>query len=479
GLPNPLDLVGKVLKHAAPTTFRKLQRKMTMPSATTLEATRSKWLSGFNLDVGRNSHFYTETLTDEQLEFIGGAEYRALRVLSYLVPAYFIGSQLIAFIIFAPWLSTTSTYDDVFNAQPRLVNKTWFAFSLFQIMAAYTGGGLSLVDAGMVPFQTAYLMIFPLMFAILAGNHALVLLPPRSLRLIIWVGSKLSREGGDLDQAFDFLLHHPRRFVNHFRFPSHQTWFLVISLLVMSAIEWVGFEVLNTGLDVYTALNTGAKIVDGFFQGLAARASGFTIVALSETAPALQFLYVVMMYIAVYPVAMSIRSTNVNEEGSLGIFEAPPDDEDEEPADLDKYEPRERVGKYLSWHLRRQVSIDIWWLVWAVFFVAIIERGQLMNPDEKWFDMFRVLFELVSAFGGIGLSLGLPNANYSFCGSFKPLSKLVVIIIMVRGRHRGLPVAIDPAVTLPLDLARRRREEEQRSRNASMNGLGLEVDPEV
>ncbi len=58
---------------------------MTMPYTSTLEPGRTKWLD-FKLDMGRNSNFYTETLTDEQLEKIGGAEYRALRVLSYLVP---------------------------------------------------------------------------------------------------------------------------------------------------------------------------------------------------------------------------------------------------------------------------------------------------------------------------------------------------------------------------------------------------------
>ena len=57
------------------------------------------------------------------------------------------------------------------------------------------------------------------------------------------------------------------------------------------------------------------------------------------------------------------------------------------------------------------------------------------------------VFELVSAFGGIGLSLGVPFDNFAFSGSFKTLSKLVVIVIMVRGRHRGLPVAIDRAST--------------------------------
>lgn len=37
------------------------------------------------LIIGRNSEFYTDGLTDEQLEHLGGIEYRALRFLSYFV----------------------------------------------------------------------------------------------------------------------------------------------------------------------------------------------------------------------------------------------------------------------------------------------------------------------------------------------------------------------------------------------------------
>ncbi|KAK0236675.1 potassium transporter [Armillaria nabsnona] len=450
-VPGPIQVFRKLFKRSAPGVYRKLQRKMTMPYTSTLEASRTKWLD-FDLDVGRNSNFHTQTLTDEQLEKIGGAEYRALRVLSYLVPTYFVASQIITFLIFAPWISTSSSYDSVFEAQPRLVKKPWF--SLFQVMGAYTGGGLSLVDLGMVPFQTAYLMIFPLMFVILAGNHAL----PIFMRLIIWICSKFTKPDSDMDKALDFLLHHPRR-CYFYLFPSHQTWFLVFVLILMSVVEWVGFEVLNTGLEFYDAMSTGAKIVSGLFQGLAARASGFSIVPVASIAPALQFLYVVMMYIAVYPVAMSIRSTNTYEEGSLGVFEAPPLDEDEfedkdkELGSPEDQEPRQRVARYLGWHLRRQMSDDIWWMVWGVFFVAIIERGNIMDEDKKWFDLFRVLFELVSAFGGIGLSLGFPSDNMSFVGAMRPLSKLVIIVVMVRGRHRGLPVAIDRAVKLPRELA--------------------------
>ena len=39
--------------------------------------------------------------------------------------------------------------------------------------------------------------------------------------------------------------------------------------------------------------------------------------------------------------------------------------------------------------------------------------------------------------------------NYSLSGAFRPLSKLIVCFVMLRGRHRGLPVAIDRAVLLP------------------------------
>ncbi|KAF5383956.1 hypothetical protein D9757_007351 [Collybiopsis confluens] len=439
GFPGPVTLARKLLKVVAPKTYRNLERKLTIPYTKTVEGRDVAWLSTPNAEiiVNRNSDFHVESLSDEMVEEIGGVEYIALRWLSYMVPLYFIGTQLISFILFAPWLSVTHEYDDIFASQLRNVRKPWF--SLFQVMGA-----------GMVPFQNAYLMIFSLMFVILAGNHAL----PIFLRLTIWIGSKIAKKGSEAERAFSFLLDHPRRcFI--YLFPSHQTWFLVLCLLLFSLVEWAAFEVLDIGLPVWTSLSVGPRIVTGLFQGLAARASGFSIISVSALAPAVQFLYVVMMYIAIYPVALSIRSTNVYEEQSLGVFEAQVESDQQEPTDFGDLGPRQRVGRYIGWHLRRQLTIDIWWLVWGVFLIAIIERHNLLDDDLKWFDLFRVLFELVSAFGGIGLSLGIPTENYSFVGAMKPLSKLVVIIIMVRGRHRGLPVAVDRAVMLPEELMRR------------------------
>ena len=63
------------------------------------------------------------------------------------------------------------------------------------------------------------------------------------------------------------------------------------------------------------------------------------------------------------------------------------------------------------------------------------------------------------------------QANYSFSGAFRPLSKLIVCAVMLRGRHRGLPVAIDRAVILPFEF-RDAASEENNEKQQEANGFG-------
>jgi len=57
--------------------------------------------------------------------------------------------------------------------------------------------------------------------------------------------------------------------------------------------------------------------------------------------------------------------------------------------------------------------------------------------------LFAILFELLSAYGTNGLSLGYPGVNYNLVGMWRPLSKLVVIFVLFLGRHRSMPRAVD------------------------------------
>lgn len=335
--------------------------------------------------------------------------------------------------------------------QHRKINAIWF--SAFQVIGAWANTGMSLVDQNMVPFRTAYPMIAVLVVCVLAGNTAY----PIFIRFLVWVLGKAFPEDCRTKEALHFLLDHPRRcFIS--MFPSNQTWLLFGIQLIIYVIAWMFDLILNIGNPAIAMISVGVRVINAVLQAAAVRSAGFQSVPVASFVPAVQLLYVILMYIAIYPIAISVRSTNVYEEKSLGIY----GQEDQSDED-DGNDPRNRAaesrvaiwGRYLYRHIRRQLSFDMWWLALTLFLLCVIERSPLMNTQNSaWFTMFALIFELVSAYGTVGLSLGVPYANYSFSGALHTLSKLIMCAVMIRGRHRGLPVALDRAVMLPHEFRR-------------------------
>ena len=170
----------------------------------------------------------------------------------------------------------------------------------------------------------------------------------------------------------------------------------------------------------------------------ATRTAGFSVFRLLKLHPAMQVSFLVMMYISVFPTAISMRRTNVYEEKSLGIYI---DDTDEHTEG--------KTASLTATHLRQQLGFDLWYIFFGLFLIALIEGDRLLNQEEPFFNMFSVLFEVVSAYGTVGLSLGYPDTATSFSAQFQPLSKLVIIAMQIRGRHRALPYQLDRAVLLP------------------------------
>lgn len=75
----------------------------------------------------------------------------------------------------------------------------------------------------------------------------------------------------------------------------------------------------------------------------------------------------------------------------------------------------------------------------------------LMNFERNpiVYSVFNNIFETVSAYGCVVNSVGLPDRDYSFAGALSTSSKVVLRAVMVRGRHKGLRVQIDKAVSMP------------------------------
>jgi Trk-type K+ transport system membrane component len=145
-----------------------------------------------------------------------------------------------------------------------------------------------------------------------------------------------------------------------------------------------------------------------------------------------------MMYISVFPIAISVRRTNVYEERSLGIY-----------ASMERDEDPDREPNYIGAHLRKQLSFDLWYVFLGLFIISIVEVDRIQDSNDASFNLFNILFEIVSAYGTVGLSIGYPGVNAAFSSQFRVLSKLVIISMQIRGRHRGLPYALDRAVLLP------------------------------
>lgn len=422
----------------------------------------SKFFTATGGWISRNSQFHG--LTEKERERLGGHEYRAVVLLSWLVPAYFILWQLLGCLGCAAWVA----YNRPATARENGLNPWWVG--AFNAVSAFNNSGMSLLDANMTAFQTSYYMLITMSLLILAGNTCY----PVFLRLIVWTMLRITeRFEGDVWKeraaTLEFLLIHPRRCYTNL-FPSQHTWWLLLSVVTLNGVDWAAFEILNIGNMQIEVLPTNIRVIDGLFQAFAVRSGGFYVVSIPSVRISLQVLYVVMMYISVYPVVITMRNSNVYEERSLGIYA---DDEEEAAAAAPKPRPtdagvlrrartfasalvpgadpeRESNSHFVRHQLRAQLAHDAWIIVLALFLIMIIESSSF-NSDPRVFSVFNFIFEIVSGYGCVGISTGVPWDAYSFCGAWKTLSKLILCLVMMRGRHRGLPVAIDKAVLLPGD----------------------------
>lgn len=450
--------------------------------------------------AGRNAQFHG--LSREEREHLGGCEYRALKVLSVIVPLYFFLFQILGCIALGAWINNHQPGPPLGNG----INPWWLG--VFNGASAFNNSGMSLLDANIIPFQNSKFILVTMGLMILAGNTAY----PIFLRLIIWSLLKLltwatgANEFCELKDTLRFIIAYPRRVYTNL-FPARPTWWLLFMLVLLNSIDWVAFELLNLGNPAIESIPPGSRALDGLFQAVAVRSGGFYVVAIPSLYIGLQVLYVIMMYISVYPVVITMRHSNVYEERSLGIYaedgaaEADPErgSQPDHPLVsthtpwLGHSSPAATIGRalhrsftwqgvgvrppsqrpesrisFISQQIHGQLAHDIWWLVLATLVIVTIETANFL-ADPVNFSVFNVIFEIVSAYGCVGISVGVPRDSFSFSGAWRTASKLVLCAVMLRGRHRGLPVALDRAVRLPGEVLHREEEEDHRIRRSLTN----------
>ncbi|KAH6680618.1 putative potassium transporter [Halenospora varia] len=341
--------------------------------------------------VGQNSQFYG--LTRGERQQLGCIEYKALRLLSYLVPIYLVTFQVLGSIGLSCYIALNRPAIALENG----VNPWWAG--IFDGVSAFNNAGMSLLDASLAQFQTSYYMLLTITFLALVGNTAY----PICLRLTLWTMIKLlpkSAKYSEWGDIIKFILKYPRR-------------------------------TLNRTNPAITSLPPIIRNLDGLVQTIMIRTTGFIVIPISSLRIGLQALYVPMMFISAFPVAITMRSSNRNRDNRS----------------LLSNHSRTRIY-FLRQQVQYQLSHDFWFVLVGAILIIWIETGSI-DRDPLTFSVFNILFEVVSAYACVGLSIGLPNQAYSLCGAFHTSSKIILCVLMLRGRHRDLPVAIDRAVQLP------------------------------
>lgn len=211
--------------------------------------------------AGRNAQFHD--LTSQEREQLGGYEYRALKLLSIVVPLYFALWQFLGCISLGAWVAYNKSEITMSNG----LNPWWTG--IFFGVSAFNNSGMGLLDANVIPFQDSYFVLIVMGSMILAGNTAY----PIFLRFIFWSMAKVlslttaEENFKDFKGTLQLILKYPRRVYTNM-FPARQTWWLLFMVCLLNFTDWVSFEILNLGNPIIEAIPVGARIIDGLFQAI-------------------------------------------------------------------------------------------------------------------------------------------------------------------------------------------------------------------
>ena len=240
-----------------------------------------------------------------------------------------------------------------------------YARAFYSAQTMVNNLGFTLTPDSMITFRDATWPLLVMTFLAYAGETFY----PVLLRLLIWLLYKLSPTNSSTRSTLRFLLDHPRR-CYMLLFPSRPTRILCVILFAMNFIDVLLIIVLDLDNPAVTDLPMGPRILSALFQAASSRHTGTSTLNLALVNPAVQFSLLVMMYIAIFPIAISIRASNTYEERALGVYE-------EESA------PDETSGRsYILMHVRNQLSFDLWYIFLGTFCICIAEAGRIADVGE-------------------------------------------------------------------------------------------------
>lgn len=349
-----------------------------------------------------------------------GLEKSCLKYVGFVLLSYMVMILLVGSLLVFMYIAHVSSARDVLTR--KTINIILFSISV--TVSSFTNGGLIPTNESIAVFASNQGLLLLLTGQILAGNTLL----PMFLRLVIWAlrGLRITRAK---TEEFELMMNNTKAMgfkFNHL-LPNLQTVFLAATVAALIAVAVTLFCCLNWDSAVFAGLTSSQKLTNALFMAVNAMQAGENSIDCSFIAPAALVLFITMMYIPASTTFFSVQH------------------DDERGGEEHKDGPVRRrllLNNMLFSPLTCNAAL--------IMLVCITERTSL-SRDPLNFSTFNMIFEVISAYGNVGLSTGyscsrLPHLEnsqgcqdkpYSFSGWWSDQGKVVLVLVMFYGRLKG------------------------------------------
>ncbi|KAL8036563.1 hypothetical protein ABFX02_12G166800 [Erythranthe guttata] len=343
----------------------------------------------------------------------GLLKFKSIQTLAVLVGCYLLVVHVAGTTLISVYLNLVPSAKNVLKKKG--LNQQ--IFTIFTAVSTFANCGFLPTNENMMAFRTnsgLQLILIPL---ILMGNT----LYPLCLRFTILALEKITGK-----EELRYMLKNSRELGYRHLIPGNKMGsvylgitalgFLLVQLILFCTLEW-NSEAVVDGMSGYE------KAVGSLFQVVSSRHAGESVFDLSAVSPAVLVLFLLMMYLPAYTSFVPI----IYVENGI--------------------QKKKRRGDFWEQILFTQLG----YITIFVILVCITE-AESMKTDPLNFSVFAIVFEVISAYGNVGFSIGYScerrinsdgkcrDAWYGLAGKWSNGGKFVLMVVMLFGRLKKFNV---------------------------------------
>jgi trk system potassium uptake protein len=310
------------------------------------------------------------------------------------------------------------------NANPSSIgdiNPWWWA--LFHSVSAFNNAGFGLMDNNLMNFVTDPVVNITIATLIIAGGlgyPVLIALHARLRRNLVHHNDLVQRA---LDEDVADVVASPVQ--------TRLVIFGTVLLLALGTFLPLAAEWHNP---IMAGYSLPQRLMIAFFQSTSTRTAGFNTIDVGALGTATLFLYMLLMYVGANPAGTAggikiptmavlygyIRDWFMKPGQPVRLFGS-------------------AISKFAVSHAVRLCFFSFIFIGLVTFAISLAEADYLKTPDPT-FNFTKVLFEVFSAFGTVGMSMGFAGSVTSFSAILSPFSKVLIIFTMLFGRLGALTI---------------------------------------